>query len=250
MDKFHRSLGALRGAAHLTMCATDYGSRDSVYAYLMREDLVRIPVAIFFLFFCPLDHLRRGKPNSGVWRRMSTLVPYERRVRPAKYRDVGTRSPRRHEVHAARCCRATGGASTACSGLASRDTRSSPPSNHHNHFVFFVSDAAADPAVPPRRRSCNRPTPLRKHATLTNHNDNICTPVYASNVNTFVINNAHAAASAAATSPLVASRSLGTAAAEPPHPADCIAMAARDICSYGASTACCSCVNLCCSACW
>ena len=113
MDMFHRSLGALRGAAHLTMCAKDYGSRDSVYAYITREDLVRIPVAIFFFFFCPLDHLRRGKPNSGVWRRMSTLVPYERRARPAKYHDVGARSPRRHEVHAARCCRAMGGASTA-----------------------------------------------------------------------------------------------------------------------------------------
>jgi hypothetical protein len=36
----------------------------------------------------------------------------------------------------------------------------------------------------------------------------------------------------------VASRSLGTAAAAPPQPADCIAMAARDICAYGASTAC------------
>ena len=95
----------------------DYGSRDSVYAYITREDLVRIPVAIFFFFFCPLDHLRRGKPNSGVWRRMSTLVPYERRARPAKYHDVGARSPRGHEVHAARCCRAIGGASTACSGL-------------------------------------------------------------------------------------------------------------------------------------
>ena len=32
----------------------DYGSRDSVYAYITREDLVRIPVAIFFFFFCPL----------------------------------------------------------------------------------------------------------------------------------------------------------------------------------------------------
>ena len=83
--------------------------------------------------------------------------------------------------------------------------------------------------MPPRRRSCNRPTPLRKHATLTNHNDNICTPVYASNVNTFPISTAHAAASAAATNPPVASRSLGTAAAEPPQPADCIATAARDI---------------------
>mmetsp|Transcript_21132 Transcript_21132/g.55153 ORF Transcript_21132/g.55153 Transcript_21132/m.55153 type:complete len:145 (+) Transcript_21132:331-765(+) len=112
---------------------------------------------------------------------------------------------------------------------------------HHDHFVFFVSeDVDAAPEEPPRRRSCNRPNPLKKHATLTNHNDNICTPVYASNVNTFAINNAHAAASAAATSPLVASSSLGTAAAEPPQPADCIAMAARDICSYGASTACCS----------
>ena len=40
------------------MCAQDYGSRDSVYAYITREDLVRIPVAIFFFFFCPLDHLR------------------------------------------------------------------------------------------------------------------------------------------------------------------------------------------------
>ena len=119
---------------------------------------------------------------------------------------------------------------------ASRYARSTPPSNHHNHFVFFVSedvfvsvDADAAPEEPPRRRSCNRPTPLRKHATLTNHNDNICTPVYASNVNTFPINNAHAAASAAATNPDVASRSLGTAAAEPPQPADCIARAARDI---------------------
>ena len=111
-----------------------------------------------------------------------------------------------------------------------------PPSNHHNHFVFFVSedvfasvDAAAAPEEPPRR-SCNRPTPLRKQAQLTNHNDNICTPVYASNVNTFAISTAHAAASPAATNPIVASRSLGTAAAEPPQPADCIARAARDIC--------------------
>ena len=177
---------------------------------------------------------------------MSTLVPYERRVRPAKYHDVGTRSPRRHEVHAARCCRAMGGASTACCWLASRGARSTPPSNHHTHFVFFVSedvfasvDAAAAPEEPPRR-SCNRPTPLRKHATLTNHNDNICTPVYASNVNTFPISNAHAAASATATNPPVASRSLGVGA-WPPQPADCIAMAARDICSYGASMACFDC---------
>ena len=134
------------------------------------------------------------------------------------------------------------GSRRGCRGVASRDARSSPPSNHHNHFVFFVSvDADAAPEEPPRRRSCNRPTPLRKHATLTNHNDNICTPVYASNVNTFPINNAHAAASAAATNPDVASRSLGTAAAEPPQPADCIAMAARDICSYGASMACFDC---------
>ena len=110
-----------------------------------------------------------------------------------------------------------------------------PPSNHHNHFVFFVSedvfvseDAGAAPEEPPRRRSCNRPTPLRKHATLTNHNDNICTPVYASNVNTFAISTAHAAASAAATNPHVASRSLGVGA-WPPQPADCIARAARDI---------------------
>ena len=132
------------------------------------------------------------------------------------------------------------GSRRRCSGLASRDARSSPPSNHDNHFVFFVSedvfasvDAAAAPEEPPRRRSCNRPTPLRKHATLTNHNDNICTPVYASNVSTFPISTAPAAASAAATNPLVVSRSLGTAAAEPPQPADCIAMAARDI-SYGA----------------
>ena len=131
-----------------------------------------------------------------------------------------------------------GVASTACCGLASRDARSSPPSNHHNHFVFFVSedvfvsvDADAVPEAPPRRRSCNRPNPLKKHATLTNHNDSICTPVYASNANTFAINNAHAAVSAAATSPPVASRSLGTATAEPPQPGDCIAKAARDICS-------------------
>ena len=82
--------------------------------------------------------------------------------------------------------------------------------------------------MPQRRRSCNRPTPLRKHATLTNHNDNICTPVYASNVNTFPISNAHAAASATATNPPVASRSLGVGA-WPPQPADCIANAARDI---------------------
>ena len=143
---------------------------------------------------------------------MSTLVPYERRARPARYRDVGTRSPRGHEVHAARCGGAMRVASTACCGLASRDARSSPPSNHHNHFVFFVSvDADAAPEAPPRRRSCNRPTPLKKQAQLTNHNDNICTPVYASNVNTFAISTAHAAASAAATNPLVASRSLGAA---------------------------------------
>ena len=167
---------------------------------------------------------------------MSTLVPYERRARPAKYHDVGTRSPRRHEVQAARCCRAMGGASTACSGLLAA-THSTPPSNHHNHFVFFVSedvfaseDVDAVPEELPRRRSCNRPTPLKKQAQLTNHNDNICTPVYASNVNTFAISTAHAAASAAATNPVVASRSLGTAAAEPPQPLDCIARAARDIC--------------------
>merc|ERR1712091_750908 len=94
-----------------------------------------------------------------------------------------------------------GGASTACCGLASRDARSSPSSKDHNYFVFFVSeevfvseDVDAVPEELPRRRSCNRPTPLRKHATLTNHNDNICTPVYASNVNTFAINNAHSRA--------------------------------------------------------
>ena len=86
-------------------------------------------------------------------------------------------------------------------------------------------------AAPEERRSRNRPTPLKKHATLTNHNDNICTPVYASNVNTFPISTAHAAASAAATNPPVASRSLGTATAEPPQPGDCITNAARDICS-------------------
>ena len=185
---------------------------------------------------------------------MGTLVPYERRARPARYRDVRTKSPRGHEVHAAQLRWSYGGRSNACCGLASRDSRSSPPSNHHNYLVFFVSEDvfvsvdAAAPEEPPRRR-CNRPTPLKKQAQLTNHNDNICTPVYASNVNTFPISNAHAAASAAATNPPVASRSLGTAAADPPQPADCIAMAARDICSYGASTACCSCVNLCCSIC-
>ena len=30
---------------------------------------------------------------------MSTLVPYERRARPAKYHDAGARSPRGHEVY-------------------------------------------------------------------------------------------------------------------------------------------------------
>ena len=58
---------------------------------------------------------------------MSTLVPYEHRTRPAKYHDVGARSPRGHEVHAARCGGAMRGASTACCGVASRDARSSPP---------------------------------------------------------------------------------------------------------------------------
>ena len=146
--------------------------------------------------------------------------------------DVRTRSPRGHEVHAAQLRWSYGVASTAYCGLASRDARSSPPSKHHTHFVFFVSDDAVAALVEPlRRRSSNRPTPLRKHTTLTNHNDNICTPVYASNVNTFAISTAHAAASAAATNPPVASRSLGTAAAEPPQPADCIANAARDICA-------------------
>ena len=94
----------------------DYGSRDSVYAYITREDLVRIPVAIFFFFFCPLDHLRRGKPNSGVWRRMSTLLPYERRARPAKYHDVGTRSPRGHAVHAAQLRWSYGGCVDGAAG--------------------------------------------------------------------------------------------------------------------------------------
>ena len=193
--------------------ARDYGSRDSGLS----------------LFFLPA--VRRVPENRipGVWRHMGTLVPYERRVRPARYRDVRARSPRGHAVHA------LGRVDGVLRG-ASRDARSSPPSNHHNHFVFFVSedvfasvDAAAAPEEPPRR-SCNRPTPLRKQAQLTNHNDNICTPVYASNVNTFAISTAHAAASPAATNPIVASRSLGTAAAEPPQPADCIARAARDIC--------------------
>ena len=105
----------------------DYGSRDSVYAYITREDLVRIPVAIFFFFFCPLDHLRRGKPNSGVWRRMSTLVPYERRARPAKYHDVGARSPRRHEVHAARAVEPWGARRRRDAGWLAATRRSSPP---------------------------------------------------------------------------------------------------------------------------
>ena len=115
--------------------------------------------------------------------------------------------------------------------LGRHRSSSATRSIRRNHLVFFVSavDAAA---APEERRSRNRPTPLKKQAQLTNHNDNICTPVYASNVNTFAINNAHAAASAATTNPLVGSRSLGTAAAEPPQPADCIANAARDICSY------------------
>ena len=148
MDKFHRSLGALRGAAHLTMCAKDYGSRDSVYAYITREDLVRIPVAIFFFFFCPLDHLRRGKPNSGVWRRMSTLVPYERRARPAKYHDVGARSPRGHEVHAARCGEAMWGASTACCGLAS--PQPSDDRRHSSIARFFYGTSPPQFCVPAR----------------------------------------------------------------------------------------------------
>ena len=97
----------------------DYGSRDSVYAYITREDLVRIPVAIFFFFFCPLDHLRRGKPNSGVWCRIeypSTVrAPREIREVPRRRRQVaeGPRGTRRA------CCRAMGGASTACGWLAS-----------------------------------------------------------------------------------------------------------------------------------
>ena len=113
--------------------------------------------------------------------------------------------------------------------LGRRRSSSAARSIRRNHLVFFVS-AVDVAATPEERRSRNRPTPLKKQAQLTNHNDNICTPVYASNVNTFPISTAHAAASAAATNPVVASRSLGTAAAEPPQPADCIARAARDIC--------------------
>ena len=64
--------------------ARDYGSRDSGLS----------------LFFFARRATRSGKPNSGVWRHMGTLVPYERRVRPARYRDVRARSPRGHAVHA------------------------------------------------------------------------------------------------------------------------------------------------------
>ena len=64
--------------------ARDYGSRDSGLS----------------LFFLSLVFFRREKPNSGVWRHMRTLVPYERRARPARYHDVRTRSPRGYEVHA------------------------------------------------------------------------------------------------------------------------------------------------------
>ena len=49
---------------------------------------------------------------------MGTLVPYERRVRPARYRDVRARSPRGHEVHAARCGGAMGKLRVAVVGAA------------------------------------------------------------------------------------------------------------------------------------
>ena len=64
--------------------ARDYGSRDSGLS----------------LFFLPA--VRRVPENQipGVWRHMGTLVPCERRVRPARYRDVRARSPRGHAVHA------------------------------------------------------------------------------------------------------------------------------------------------------
>ena len=198
--------------------ARDYGSRDS-------------GLSLFFFARCATRSVEEsGFPEFGA-----TCVPSYRTSAARGPRGTATSAPGRRGAprYMLRSCGgATGVASTACGGLASRDARSSRPSNHHNHhFVFFVSvDAAAAPEELPRRRSCNRPTPLRIHATLTNHNDNICTPVYASNVNTFPISTAHDAASAAATNPLVASRSLGTAAAEPPQPADCIARAARDIC--------------------
>ena len=186
------------------------------------------------IFFCPpCDAFRKTEFRSLAPH--AYLVPYERRARP---RGTATSAPGRRGAtrYMLRSCGGATGLLRRCCGLASSDARSSPPSKHHNYLVFFVSedvfvslDAAAAPEETPRRRSCNRPTPLRKHATLTNHNDNICTPVYASNVNTFPISNAHAAASATATNPPVASRSLGTAGAAPPQPADCIARAARDI---------------------
>ena len=58
--------------------ARDYGSRDSGLS----------------LFFLPA--VRRVPENRipGVWHHMGTLVPYERRVRPARYSDVRARSPR------------------------------------------------------------------------------------------------------------------------------------------------------------
>ena len=181
------------------------------------------------IFFCP-----RFFPGRKAEFRSLAPHGHPRTVRaPRETREVPRRPRQVAEGPRGTCLGSRRVDGVRC-GLASRDARSSPPSNHHNHFVFFVSvDAAAAPEEPPRRRSCIRPIPLRKHATLTNHNDNICTPVYASNVNTFPISTAHAAASATATNPPVASRSLGVGA-WPPQPADCIARAARDMFTYGA----------------
>ena len=50
---------------------------------------------------------------------MSTLIPYERRARPAKYHDVGTRSPRGHAVHAAQLRWSYGGCVDGVLRLAS-----------------------------------------------------------------------------------------------------------------------------------
>ena len=123
----------------------DYGSRDSVYAYITREDLVRIPVAIFFFFFCPLDHLRRGKPNSGVWCR----IEYPSTVRaPREIREVPRRRRQVAEGPRGTCCRPMGVASTTCCGLAS--PQPSDDRRHSSIALFFYGTSPQHFRVPAR----------------------------------------------------------------------------------------------------
>ena len=211
--------------------ARDYGSRDSGLS----------------LFFLSLVFFRREKPNSGVWRHMRTLVPYERRARPARYHDVRTRSPRGYEVHAARCGRAMGVAS-ACGGLASREPSQSPrllclrrlclSRRRRRSRRTSAPSLLQTPDTPQKTRNAHQPQRQHLHASIRVQREHFRDQHRPrgrerrrdqSNRGVEVAGHGR----------------RGAAPARRLHREG----GARHL-SYGASTACCSCVNLCCSACW